>query len=168
MLSKFKALVLIAVMTCAVATTASAQQQDLSFVTPDGQAISLSSLRGKVAVLLFGGVQDPQCKDEFKALQSLAERYQDKGVSIYWVSINSPAEAANDKLKNPCGPAGSVVVLRDQNQAAFKRFGGRQLPTIVVLNQQGEIHGQPRRGFNPNSDFVNDLAAVIDGLLNQK
>ena len=168
MLSKFKALVLVAVMIASVSATASAQQQDLSFVSPDGQTVNLSNLRGKVAILLFGGMQDPQCKDEFKALQSLAERYQDKGVSIYWVSINTPAEAGNDKLKSPCGPAGSVIVLRDQNQAAFKRFGGRQLPTIVVLNQQGEIHGQPRRGFNPNSDFVNDLAAVIDGLLNQK
>lgn len=168
MLSKFKALVLIAVMTCSIGATASAQQSDLSFVTPDGQTVGLSSLRGKVVVLLFGGVQDPQCKDEFKALQSLAERYQDKGVHIYWVSVNSPTEAGNDKLKSPCGPAGSVVVLRDQNQAAFKRYGGRQLPTIVVLNQQGEINGQPRGGFNPNTDFVNDLAAVIDNLLNRK
>ena len=167
MLSKLKALVLTLVMIAAVSSTASAQQ-DLSFVTPDGQTVNLSGLRGKVVVLLFGGVQDPQCKDEFKALQSLAERYQDKGVSIYWVSVNSAADASNDKLKNPCGPAGSVVVLRDQNQAGFKRYQGRQLPTIVVLDQKGEVHGQPRGGFNPNSDFLNDLAAVINNLLNQK
>jgi thiol-disulfide isomerase/thioredoxin len=168
MLSKFKALVLAAVMIASAGATASAQQPDLSFVSPDGQTISLSSLRGKVVILLFGGVQDPQCKDEFRALQSLAERYQDKGVNIYWVSINPVADASNDKLKNPCGPAGSVIILRDQNMAGFKRYSGRQLPTIVVLNQQGDIHGQPRGGFNPNSDFVNDLAAVIDSLLNQK
>jgi len=167
MLSKLKAVVLIAVMMAFTGATASAQQ-DLSFVTPDGQTVNLSGLRGKVVVLLFGGVQDPQCKDEFKALQSLAERYQDKGVSIYWVSVNSPADASNDNLKNPCGPAGSVVVLRDQNQAGFKRYQGRQLPTIVVLDQQGQVHGQPRGGFNPNSDFINDLAAVIDNLLNRK
>ena len=167
MLSKLKAVVLIAVMMAFTGATASAQQ-DLSFVTPDGQTVNLSGLRGKVVVLLFGGVQDPQCKDEFKALQSLAERYQDKGVSIYWVSVNSLADASNDNLKNPCGPAGSVVVLRDQNQAGFKRYQGRQLPTIVVLDQQGQVHGQPRGGFNPNSDFINDLAAVIDNLLNRK
>ena len=168
MLSKFKALVLAAIMVVSVGATAGAQQPDLSFVSPDGHTVNLSSLRGKVVILLFGGVQDPQCKDEFRALQSLAERYQDKGVNIYWVSVNSAAEASNDKLKSPCGPAGSVVVLRDQNQAGFKRYSGRQLPTIVVLNQQGEVHGQPRGGFNPNSDFVNDLAAVIDGLLDRK
>jgi hypothetical protein len=166
MLSRLKALALSAFLVAALSTTASAQQ-DLSFVTPDGQTISLSGLRGKVVVLLFGGVQDPQCKDEFRALQSLTERYQDKGVSIYWVSVNSSTDASNEILKNPCGPAGSVVVLRDQNQAGFKRYQGRQLPTIVVLDQKGEVYGQPRGGFNPNSDFVNDLAAIIDNLLNR-
>ena len=140
MLTKLKAFVLMAIMIALMATQANAQQ-DLSFVTPDGQTVSLSGLRGKVVVLLFGGAHDPQCKDEFKALQSLAERYQNKGVSIYWVSVNSPADA---NLK------------------------GRQRPTIVVLDQQGQVHGQPRGGFNPNSDFVNDLAAVIDSLLNRK
>ena len=164
MLTKLKAFVLMAIMIAFMVTQANAQQ-DLSFVTPDGQTVSLSGLRGKVVVLLFGGAHDPQCKDEFKALQSLAERYQNKGVSIYWVSVNSPADA---NLKNPCGPTGSVIVLRDQNQAGFKRYQGRQLPTIVVLDQQGQVHGQPRGGFNPNSDFVNDLAAVIDSLLNRK
>jgi thiol-disulfide isomerase/thioredoxin len=154
-------------MMASLSVTASAQQE-ITFVTPDGQSVSLSSLRGKVVVLLFGGVQDPQCRDEFKALESLAERYNGKDVSIYWVSVNSPNEVPNDKLKNPCGPVSSVLVLRDQNQAGFKRFSGRQLPTVVVLNPQGQVHGQPRGGFNPNSDFVNDLAAVIDALLNQK
>lgn len=170
MLKKFstlKAFIVVSLMIACLSMMASAQQ-DVTFVTPDGQSVSLSSLRGKVVILLFGGVQDPQCRDEFKALESLAERYTGKDVSIYWVSVNSMNEASNDKLKNPCGPVSSVLVLRDQNQSGFKRFSGRQLPTIVVLNSQGEIHGQPRGGFNPNSDFVNDLAAIIDSLLNKK
>lgn len=151
-----------------ISTTMNVAAQELTFASPDGQAVSLASLRGKVVVLLFGGVQDPQCREEFKALQSLVERYQNKPVSVFWVSINTPAEASNDKLKSPCGPTFSVSVLRDQGQAAFRKFGGRQLPTIVVLDQQGQLHGQPRGGFNPNSDFVNDLASIIDSLLNRK
>jgi peroxiredoxin len=161
---KFRAIISAAAVVATLAVTAGAQQ-DFTLLTPDGQSVPLSSLRGKVVVLLFGGVQDPQCRDEFRALQSLAERYQGKDVSVYWVSVNSAAEANNDKLKNPCGTVGSVVVARDQGQAAFKRFGGKQLPTIVVLNPKGELHGQPRGGFNPNSDFVNDLSAIIDSLL---
>ena len=166
MLKKIKAIVTGAVIIASLTVTAGAQQ-DFTFLSPDGQTVSLSSLRGKVAVVLFGGINDPQCRDEIKALQSLADRYQGKDVGIYWISVNTPAEASNDQLRSACGPAGSIVVLRDNNRAAFKRFSGKvqQLPTIVVLNQQGEPHGQPRGGFNPNSDFVNDLAAIIDSLL---
>jgi hypothetical protein len=41
----------------------------------------------------------------------------------------------------------------------------QQLPTLVVLDSQGALYRQPRGGFNPNSDFINDLAGVIDSLL---
>ena len=166
MLKKIKAIITGAVIIASLTVTAGAQQ-DFTFVSPDGQTVSMSSLRGKVAVILFGGIKDPQCADEIKALQSLADRYQGKDVGIYWISINTPAEASNDQLRTACGPTGSLVVLRDNNRAAFKRFSGKvqQLPTVVVLNQQGEPQGQPRGGFNPNSDFVNDLAAIIDSLL---
>jgi thiol-disulfide isomerase/thioredoxin len=166
MLNKLKAIIATFILTACLTATVSAQQ-DFTFITPDGQNITLSGLRGKVVVLLFGGIQDPQCRDEFKALESLAERYKDKDVQIYWVSVNPVKDVPDAQLRNPCGPTGSVVVLRDATQAAFKRYSGKvaQLPTIVVLNQQGELHGQPRGGFNPNSDFINDLAAAIDSLL---
>jgi len=166
MIRKPGKLILALALIAGLAAGASAQQ-DLSFVSPDGQRISLSGLRGRVVVFVFGGVQDPQCRDEFKALQSLAERYRGKDVSIYWVSVNSPTEANDERLKAPCGPTGSISVLRDSGQAAFKRFGGKQLPTIVVLNKEGQLAGPPRGGFNPNSDFVNVQAAVIDSLLKQ-
>src|ERR1043166_6999405 len=117
--TKFKATALSVMLLMGLSLTASAQQ-GTTLVSPDGQTVPLSGLHGKVVVLMFGGVQDPQCRDEFKALQSLADRYKNKDVKIFWVSINSPADLSNEKLKNPCGPTGSVIALRDQNQAAFK------------------------------------------------
>ncbi|HXG93523.1 MAG TPA: TlpA disulfide reductase family protein [Blastocatellia bacterium] len=168
MLSKFKAIIIAVLVAAMLSVTASAQQ-DFTFTTPDGKSVTLSGLRGRVVVLLFGGTQDPQCQDEFKALEELARQYEGKDVSIYWVSVNSAKEVSDAQLRAPCGPTGSVVVLRDTNQTAFKRFSGKvaQLPTIVVLNKQGELQGQPRGGFNPNTDFVNDLRAVIDSLLSK-
>jgi peroxiredoxin len=166
MTRKFKAILSAIALTIVLSVTAGAQQ-DFTFTTLDGQSLSLAAQRGKVVVLLFSGTQDPQCRDAMQSLASLAERYQGKPVSIYWVSVNSPAEASNEQLRQTCGPVGSVVVARDTNQAAFKQYGGKrpQLPTVIVLNQQGQAAGQPRGGFNPNSDFVNDLAAVVDSLL---
>ena len=153
----------------AMAAATSAAQTDFSFTTLGGQTVSPESQRGKVVILLFSGVQDPQCRDSMRALAALADRYQGKDVRVYWVSINSVAEANDSQLQKTCGPSGSVVLARDQNQAAFKRFAGKngQLPTVVVLNKQGQLQGQARGGFNPNSDFVNDLASIVDGLLSK-
>jgi hypothetical protein len=141
--------------------------QDSGFTTPAGQQVPLSSLQGKVVTLFFSGTQDPQCRDEFKALNSLAERFNGKSVSFCWVSVNSLSSASNDSLKAPCGPVGSVVVLRDPAQVMFKRLAKNQsqIPTVVILDQKGQIFGDPIAGFNPDSDFVNTLAGIIDSLL---
>jgi peroxiredoxin len=161
MLTGLKAMTAIAIIAC---VGISARAQDSSFSTPGGQTVTLSSLRGNVVVLLFSGVQDPQRREGLKALASLSERYQGKNVKVYWVSVNSVSDLTNDQLKNV---STSVPVLRDTNQAAFKRFSGKvaQLPTIVVIDQQGNPFGQPRGGINPNSDFINDLGSIIDRLL---
>jgi len=147
-----------------VACIGVARAQDFSFSTPGGQTVTLSSLRGNVVVLLFSGVQDPQRREGLKALGSLAERYQGKNVKIYWVSVNATSELTDDQLKSV---SSSVPVLRDSNQAAFKRFSGKvaQLPTIVVLDRQGNPVGQPHGGINPNSDLLKDLESTINGLL---
>ena len=162
MLSGLRAVTASFVVIACVGITAAAQ--DFSFTTPAGQTVALSSLRGNVVVLLFSGVQDPQRRDGLKALASLAERFHDKNVRVYWVSINPVGQASDEQLKSI---SSTVPILRDGNQTAFKKLGGKvaQLPTIVVLDRQGNPAGQPRGGINSNSDFINDLASVIDGLL---
>ena len=164
-MTRFKTFIAaIAIISCA----AVARAQDFSFTTPTGETVPVSSMRGKVVVLLFSGVQDPQRREGLKALASLADRFQGKDVKVCWVSVNPASEMSNDQLKAVGG--GSVVSLRDGNQAGFKHYSAKlaQLPTIVVLDRQGNPFGQPRGGFNPNSDFINDLASTIDTLLQRK
>src|SRR3569832_163258 len=85
---RFKATLAVLALMIGLTAMASAQQ-DFTLKTLEGQSLSLAGLRGQVVVLLFSGVQDPQCHDAAQALASLAERYQGKPVSIYLVSINS-------------------------------------------------------------------------------
>ena len=164
MFSKLK-MVVPAITVMAYLVIPASAQQDFTFTSPDSGTVTLSSMRGNVAVLVFSSVQDPQCRDVFKALGSLTERYQGKNVRIYWVSIDPEKEANNEQIKEPCGPAGQITIIRDPSRVAFKNYGGRQMPTIVILDKQGQLYGQPRGGFNPNTDFVNKLAAIIDSLL---
>lgn len=158
-------LTVIAILICLVPIANA--QQDYSFTAPNGQTVSVSGMRGKVVVLLFSGTQDPQRRDGLKAVESLAQRYQNKDVKVCWIAVNVPSELTDAQLSSIGASAPHVTILRDANQAAFKHFSGKlaQLPTIVVLDPQGNPAGQPRGGFNPNSDFINDLASTIDGLL---
>src|SRR5947209_677362 len=91
---RFTAILAALMLMIALTATASAQQ-DFTLTTLEGQSVSLAGLRGKVVVMLFSGVQDPQCHDAAQALASLAERYQGKPVSIYLVSVNSPSDASD-------------------------------------------------------------------------
>lgn len=149
------------------AAIAAQGQQNLSLMSLDGTSVALSSLQGKVVVLMFAGIQDPQSREEFKALDTLVQRYRDKDAVIYWVSIN-PASAASDERLRAQRGASSVAILRDPNQSVFKHFGGLQLPTAVILDRKGQVQGKPRGGFNPNADFVNDLATTVDSLLTSR
>jgi peroxiredoxin len=160
---------LLVVMIAALLSVPAALAQDSAFTTPAGQQVTLSTFQGKVVLMVFSGVQDPQCREEFKLLTSLAERYNGKPVALFWISINPVSALGNDRLKAPCGPAGPVAILRDPSQAAFKRFSKdqSQIPVVIILDQKGQPYGEPLGGFNPDSDFVNALAGIIDSLLSQ-
>ena len=161
--------VFFSILTVALAGPAVLAQDD-AFTTPAGQQVTLSSMRSKVVILFFSGIQDPQCREEFKALNSLGERFTGKPVSFYWISVNPQGAVTNDRLSAPCGPVGSVVVVRDSGQVVFKRLikNPSQIPTVVILDQKGQVYGDPIGGFNPDSDFVNTLAGMIDSLLAQQ
>jgi peroxiredoxin len=146
-----------------------AAQDSVLLKAPD-EKIALSSLHGKVVVLVFSGVQDPQCRDEFKALDFLTSKYQGKPLVVYWVSISPPDMMNSENLTAACGSPGSVVVLSDPNQAAFRKFSAKipQLPTVVILGKDGRINEQPRGGFSPDPAFIESLSARIDHLLDEK
>ncbi|HEU4389276.1 MAG TPA: hypothetical protein VFV34_15845, partial [Blastocatellia bacterium] len=59
-LTSFLLLVLLAAGPCVSPVSG---QQDAALRSLDGGSVALSSLRGKVVVLLFSGIQDPQCRD---------------------------------------------------------------------------------------------------------
>jgi hypothetical protein len=157
-----KKILFVILLLSAFAINASAQQGGAAFITTTGETLTTMDLRGKVVVMVFSAVNDPQCRDEFKMLQTLSDRYsRSNKVELFWVST----DAVDGQWKTPCGSTGGIKVVRDPNRAAFRQFGARQLPTIVILNPQGGVVGGARGGFSPNANFTSDLASAIDALL---
>lgn len=144
---------------------------DFSLRSIDGQTVTSESLRGEVVVLAFGASWLPLSKTQLQGVRKLADEYSNRGVVVYWVSTESNDSksknyASDDQLRNFAQKYGlKVTVLRDPGGAVSKRFGVDQLPSIVILDKEGNISGAPIGGLDPQGNLAGQLASRLDKLL---
>lgn len=143
---------------------------DFSLRSIDGQTISSESLRGEVVVLAFGASWLPLSKAQLQGIRKLADEYSDRGVVVYWVSTESEEPksknfASDEQLRAFSQKYGlKVTVLRDPDGAVSKKFGIDQLPSIVIIDKQGNA-SEPIGGLDPNGNLANQLAERLDKVL---
>jgi peroxiredoxin len=136
----------------------------------DGQTITSDSLRGEVVVLAFGASWLPLSKTQLQGVRKLADQYSDRGVVVYWVSTESEDPksknfASDDQLRAFAQKYGlKVTVLRDPDGAISKKFGIDQLPSIVIMDKQGNA-SEPIGGLDPYGNLANQLADRLDKVL---
>ena len=151
------------------AATASAQGLTGTLRSVDGSTVDASQLRGRVTVLFFGGVLDPQSPEELPVLQQLSERYTGRNVDVIWVSLDPEGQVTNAALAQFAKKNGfSGRVMRDPTGLVLGSLStGRrpQLPTVVVLDAAGTLASRPVGGFDREAAFVNRLTKIIDPLL---
>ncbi|MBA2705425.1 MAG: TlpA family protein disulfide reductase [Blastocatellia bacterium] len=144
---------------------------DFSLRSIDGQIITSDSLRGEVAVLAFGASWLPLSKTQLTGVRKLADEYSDRGVVVYWVSTESEDPksknfATDDQLRAFALKYGlKVTVLRDPDGVTSKKFGIDQLPSIVIIDKQGNPVGAPIGGLDPNGNLAGQLARTLDKVL---
>lgn len=135
--------------------------------TTGGAAMPVASMHGRVVVLFFGGIVDPQSPDELPVLQKIANRYQGRGVDVYWVSVDPSSTSDADLVGYAAKYGYRGAILRDSGDVLRSAGTGRraQLPTTVVLDKTGAIAGKPLGGFDRDADFATQLGAIVDPLL---
>jgi peroxiredoxin len=154
----------------APAQTSAAGGVDFSLRSIDGQTITSDSLRGEVVVLAFGASWLPLSKAQLAGVRKLADEYSNRGVVVYWVSTESEDPksknfASDEQLRAFAQKYGlKVTVLRDPDGAISKKFGIDQLPSIVIIDKQGN-NGDPIGGLDPNGNLAGQLASRLDKVL---
>jgi peroxiredoxin len=144
---------------------------DFSLRSIDGQTVTSGSLRGEVVVLAFGASWLPLSRTQLQGVRKLADEYANRGVVVYWVSTESDDPksknyASDEQLRAFAQKYGlKVTVLRDPNGGVSKKFGIDQLPSIVILDKEGNISGAPIGGLDPNGNLAGQLASRLDKLL---
>jgi peroxiredoxin len=144
---------------------------DFSLRSIDGQTVSSNSLRGEIVVLAFGASWLPLSRTQLQGVRKLADEYSNRGVVVYWVSTESDNTksknfASDDQLRAFANKYGlKVTVLRDPDGVISKKFGVDQLPSIVILDKQGNMSDGPIGGLDPNGNLAAQLASRLDKLL---
>src|SRR3989442_12668021 len=134
------------------------------------QTVTSESLRGEVVVLAFGASWLPLSKTQLQGVRKLSDEYSDRGVVVYWVSTESEDPksknyASDDQLRAFAQKYGlKVTVLRDPDGVISKKFGVDQLPSMVIIDKQGNA-SEPIGGLDPNGNLAGQLASRLDKVL---
>jgi peroxiredoxin len=107
---------------------------DFRLRAPDGQAVTLSALRGKVVLVNFWATWCRECRTEMPALEHLHQRFARRGLAVLGVNVREDARAvrgvARDlKLTFP--------LVRDPDGAVTGRYGVIGLPTTFLVGRDG-------------------------------
>lgn len=158
-------------LTASIALAQNPAHADFSLHSIDGQTVTADSLRGEIVVLAFGASWLPLSKTQLQGVRKLADEYSSRGVVVYWVSTESDDPksknfASDEQLRAFSNKYGlKVTVLRDPDGAVSKKFGVDQLPSIVILDKQGNMSDGPIGGLDPNGNLAAQLASRLDKLL---
>ena len=141
---------------------------EFSLHSVDGEDVTSQSVRGEVVVLAFGASWLPLSRNQMESVKKLADQYAGRGVTVYWVSVDSANTksknfVSHDQLRELAGKY-KVTILRDPDGALSRKMGVDQVPSIVILDKQGNIAGSIG-GMDPNANLTTQLSARLDKIL---
>jgi peroxiredoxin len=130
---------------------ASAEEKSLTEIAvPDlkGDTINLSTLQGKVILMVFWSSADSRSIQSLLALQSTYNKYQNSGFEIYAISL--------DNLKSPWETSVrfnefdwiNVSELSYPNSMVDKYYNVTKLPTSFLINKDGSLVAKDIYGRN--------------------
>ncbi|MCU1513317.1 MAG: alkyl hydroperoxide reductase [Microbacteriaceae bacterium] len=114
---------------------------DFSSTADDGTPLKLADYRGKVVVVNFWYASCAPCRAEAPILESLHQKYLDKGVSFIGVNTSDQADTAISFEKNYKITYPSVIDV-DSGTARIAFSGAvaaSAVPTTFVLDKKGRI-----------------------------
>jgi peroxiredoxin len=119
---------------------------DLSLPDLNGKFVSLSELKGKVILIDFWASWCGPCRHNNPRLVKLYNKYHDKGLEIYGISLDEDSEdwkkaVLHDKLR-------WIQVIDDKGWAAPSAsiYGVDMIPSSFLIDKQGVIRSVNTEG----------------------
>lgn len=123
----------------------------------EGDRISLSALRGQVVILDFWAHWCQPCRRTVPILNGLRERYGDRGLVI--LGVNVDGVGPRRLIAQHADIGADFPTISDGNSGISQTYGVRSLPTLVVVDAEGEIR-HIGSGV-PNESSLDDLVVEL-------
>lgn len=119
---------------------------DFTQNTPEGEPLSLSSLRGKVVLVDFWASWCGPCRKENPNVVKVYEKYKDKGFDILGVSLDKDKKRWLNAIDKDGLPWHHVSDLRGWSNSVAQTYSVRSIPHTVLLDREGRIIARNLRG----------------------
>jgi thiol-disulfide isomerase/thioredoxin len=110
--------------------------RDFSLSSPEGEARSLSFYKGKVVFLNFWATWCGPCRAEMPSIESLYNKYNDKGLEILAVNCAEDKAAVFSFMESE---GFSFPVLLDLDRRVSINYGVQSIPTTFLIDKDGMI-----------------------------
>ncbi len=128
---------------------------DFQLTQTNGAPVSLDSLRGQPAVVVFWTAWCPFCKEEAPHINELAAQYEAKGVRVLGINIQDSEARTAGGIKEF---GIKYAVARDADAKIAKLYKVQGTPTVLFLDKDGLIR-------YTGNELPKDYAAQLDKLL---
>jgi thiol-disulfide isomerase/thioredoxin len=119
---------------------------DITLTTPDGVAVALSSLRGRVVLIDFWASWCGPCRKENPNVVRTYNKYKAKGFEIYGISLDKDGNAWKQAIAADGIGWVQVSDLKYWDSAAAKLYGVQAIPQTFLLDRNGIIAARDLRG----------------------
>lgn len=119
---------------------------NITLPSPEGQPLSLSSLKGKYVLIDFWASWCGPCRQENPNVVRMYNQYKDKGFEIFGVSLDESKEKWLGAIQKDQLTWQHVSDLKGWQSAAAQLYNIQAIPQTVLLDKEGKIIARNLRG----------------------
>lgn len=136
---KFKTMLFVVLFSLILGFAKEALAGEIILNDATGQAVNLSSYKGKPVILLFWTTWCPYCRQELINLNQQHAQIAKEGIVVFGVNVNE-SESKVRKFFKESFP--NFKILLDKDGLLSRKYDLMGVPTYIFLDKAGEVISQ--------------------------